>query len=90
MYFYDNKRHLVCIPYSKENLHLMAKDLGIKRHWFHSGKSPHYDIPKRKMGDISSRCVLASPRQILAIIHLSEDSDFEELIKKKILDSNNL
>ena len=35
MYVTDGKRHLVCIPYSTENLHAMATDLGIGRHWFH-------------------------------------------------------
>ena len=28
-YYCDLHRHLVCLPYSKENLHKMAKDLGI-------------------------------------------------------------
>lgn len=32
MYVTDGKRHLVCIPYSVENLHQMAADLGIGRH----------------------------------------------------------
>lgn len=47
MEFYcDNKRHLICKPYSIENLHLMAKQLNIKRCWFHKN---HYDIPKKKI-----------------------------------------
>lgn len=40
-------RHLVCVPYSVENLHAMADALGIKRCWFHADASyPHYDIPE--------------------------------------------
>ena len=39
----DDKRHLVCIPYSVQNLHRMAEDLGIRKCWFHKN---HYDIPK--------------------------------------------
>lgn len=62
-YFYDGMRHLVCVPYSVENLHLMARDLGIKRHWFHRD---HYDLPKRF--DPTGRCELVSPRQIIGII----------------------
>lgn len=62
-------RHLICVPYSIENLHRMAEDLGIKRCWFHSGASyPHYDIPKRRIAEITAKCELVSARHILAII----------------------
>lgn len=66
-YFCDNQRHLVCIPYSIENLHSMAKSLNIKRCWFHNGKYPHYDIPKRRIIEIVSKCTLVSPREIIKI-----------------------
>jgi len=66
MYFYcDNKRHLVCFPYSKENLHLMAKKLKIKRFWFHKN---HYDIPKRRINEITPKCILVNSRTIVKII----------------------
>lgn len=29
-YYSDNQRHLVCLPYSVENLHIMAESLNIK------------------------------------------------------------
>lgn len=62
----DVKRHLVCWPYSKENLHLMAQHLDLKRHWFHSH---HYDIPQRRILELVNRCSLAmSPRMIVKII----------------------
>jgi len=48
-------RHLVCVPYSVSNLHKMAKELGIKRCWFHNGRYPHYDIPKRRIEEILAR-----------------------------------
>jgi len=69
MTFYcDDARHLVCVPYSIENLHAMAAELGIKRHWFHAGaKYPHYDIPKLRINEIRSRCTVVSSREILAI-----------------------
>ena len=61
-------RHLVCVPYSVENLHAMADDLGIKRCWYHSGAShAHYDVPKRRMATIGLRASLVTPREILAI-----------------------
>ena len=64
-YYCDEKRHLVCVPYSKENLHKMAEELGIKKCWFHKN---HYDIPKRRIAEIQSRCEIVSPKEILGII----------------------
>jgi len=70
-YYCDNKRHLVCIPYSVENLHEMAKDLGLNRRvWFHKSKTKlhHYDIPKRRIKEITDKCNEISTREILQII----------------------
>lgn len=66
-YYSDDARHLVCAPYSIENLHAMAADLGIARCWFHAGKPPHYDIPKRRVEEIRARTVQVSRREILTI-----------------------
>jgi hypothetical protein len=52
-YYCDDMRHLVCVPYSIENLHKMADDLNIKRCWFHKD---HYDIPKRRVDEIHEKC----------------------------------
>lgn len=70
MIFYaDEMRHLVCVPYSIENLHKMAEQLGIKRCWFHRGsRYPHYDIPKRRIAEIHAKCQVVDPRVILQII----------------------
>jgi hypothetical protein len=68
-YFCDNSRHLVCTPFSVENLHQMAQDLGIKRCWFHSGKNPHYDIPKRRIDEITQKCTVVSTKEIWKIIN---------------------
>lgn len=70
MYVTDGKRHLVCIPYSTENLHSMAADLGIGRHWFHKN---HYDIPKKRMDEITSKCILVSSKDIVKIIRGTYD-----------------
>jgi hypothetical protein len=47
----------------------MAMDLNIKRCWFHAGKNPHYDIPKKRIEEITSKCQTVSTRQIISIIH---------------------
>lgn len=68
-YFCDDARHLICVPYTVENLHLMAEDLGILRAWFHGGASyPHYDIPKRRIKEITSSCTVVTTRVILEIV----------------------
>jgi len=64
-FYCDDKRHLVCKPYSIENLHLMADELNIKRCWFHKD---HYDIPKKRIREIQNRCLKVSSIQILKII----------------------
>jgi hypothetical protein len=63
--YVDEKRHLVCVPYSKENLHAMAEMLGIKRCWFHKD---HYDVPKTKLDEMLWRCNIVSSREIVKII----------------------
>lgn len=69
VYLCDNKRHLVCKPYSVENLHRMASDLGIKQCWYHGGKKPHYDIPVTRQAEITARCTVVAPREILQTIN---------------------
>ena len=64
-YYCDNDRHLVCKPYSKENLDRMAEDLGIKKCWFHKH---HYDIPKKKIDEIKEKCKIVSTKEIVKII----------------------
>lgn len=64
-FYCDSKRHLVCIPYSEENLHKMAAELNINKCWFHKD---HYDIPKRRIQEIQSKCLQVSSREIVQII----------------------
>lgn len=68
VYLTDGKRHLVCVPFSVENLHAMGRDLGIDRAWYHPGRYPHYDVPKKRQVEIESRCEIVSARDILKII----------------------
>lgn len=63
-YICDKARHLVCIPYSIENLHKMAGDLGIKKCWFHKN---HYDIPKLRIAEITAKCRVVSSKDIVRI-----------------------
>lgn len=52
----------------------MAKDLKIKKCWFHGGKFPHYDIPKKMLKEVEKnpKCVKVSSRTILKIIKMSK------------------
>jgi len=74
IYYCDNNRHLVCVPYSMKNLHEMAKQLGIKRCWYHSGNHPHYDIPKLQVKRIQSLCTVVTSKEILSICNAANKS----------------
>lgn len=79
-YLCDTRRHLICVPFSIENLHRMADDLGIKRGWFDAGwrrvggrmikdlSHPHYDIPKRRIKEITAKCTVIPTRVLLDVI----------------------
>jgi len=68
-FYCDDARHLVCVPYTVENLHEMARQLSIKDCWFHRGaKYAHYDIPKRRIAEIQAKCEVVSSKTILAIV----------------------
>jgi Protein of unknown function (DUF4031) len=63
---YDDQRHLIAVPYTVENLHKAAQQLGIKRCWFHKD---HYDIPKRMVARMSETVAeKVSPREIVKIV----------------------
>lgn len=66
-YICDKYRHLICVPYSIENLHIMAEELDLKRCWFHKN---HYDIPKRRDRrlEIEAQCRKVNSRTIVDII----------------------
>lgn len=67
-YLRDNMRHLICEPYSIDGLHAMARDLGLKRCWYHAGRHPHYDIPLCRAADIAERSELVSAKVIFSTI----------------------
>lgn len=68
IYLCDENRHLICLPYSVENLHRMAIDLNINKCWFHSDKFKHYDIPKKRIDEIKKKCIVISSKTIVKII----------------------
>lgn len=76
-FFCDTQRHLVCVPYSIENLHAMAVQLDIKRCWYHPGNYPHYDIPKKRIAEIQAKCEVVSPQEILKIIKEAQSENRE-------------
>jgi hypothetical protein len=61
----DGARHLICLPYSVENLHEMARRLDIKRCWFHKD---HYDIPKLRIAEIEAKCRMVTSKEIVRIV----------------------
>lgn len=47
----------------------MAENLNIKRCWYHGGKNPHYDIPKKRIKEIQDKCQIVSTKEIWIIIN---------------------
>lgn len=43
----------------------MGEILGIKKCWFHK---THYDIPKKRIDEITKKCEVVSTKQIIEII----------------------
>ena len=70
-YYCDESRHIVCIPYTTENLHKMAVDLQIDKCWFHKN---HYDMPKKRIEEITTKCILVNSREIIKIIKGEADN----------------
>lgn len=67
-FFYDSQRHLVCKPYSVDNLHCMAAILRINNCWYHNAKHKHYDIPKKMFENFwLYPAKKVSPKEILKI-----------------------
>lgn len=49
----------------------MARDLNISQAWFHRGKTGklmHYDIPKKRIAEITAKCEVVSSQEIVKII----------------------
>jgi len=76
IYICDNFRHLVCYPYTRENLHKMADDLGINRCWYRRKGQiydhPHYDIPKGMIEEVMKKSILVSKRVLADFVHRGE------------------
>ena len=65
----DSSRHLISYPYTLENLHRVARELGLRRHWFHAHVDhPHYDIPLSRRAEIEGQCIKVHGRDLLQII----------------------
>lgn len=82
-FFCDKNRHLICLPYTVDNLHVMADIFQIKRCWFHKHPYPHYDIPKKRINEFLNRenVDVISSKNIIRIIR-NEYDKFEKTAKE--------
>ena len=83
IYLCDRMRHLICVPYSVDNLHRMAEHLNIKRCWF---DRDHYDIPKCRIEEIQAKCEIVLPKVIAQIVRGDEENSLkaQDFFKSKI------
>jgi len=72
MRFVTDKKHLICVPYSIENLHKTAEEFKIDVCWF---KKNHYFIggyPEETIEEIAKKCKIVSQANIVEIIQSPE------------------
>lgn len=46
----------------------MAQNLQINKCWYHKGKFPHYDIPKKRIEEITNKCKIITSQELVTII----------------------
>lgn len=68
--------HLVCLPYSIELLHEMARILNISRRYF---DRDHYDVPIARVPEIMGRCTIVPTREIVRIARAKKRTNQLEL-----------
>lgn len=72
--YITDKIHLICLPYTVENLHEMAKRLKIRKHFFHNTvNKPHYDLPVTRRKHLLEEEIhkIASSKELVNIINNS-------------------
>ena len=68
VYYCDSARHLICLPYSKENLLLTLDNLNINKCWLHFNPYLHIDIPKKRLTEMMDKCIVVSSKEIVRMI----------------------
>ena len=72
-------RMIMChmIATDRDELHEMAKKIGIRRAWFQSkGKYPHYDICKSKRAEaVALGAIEVSSRELVVIAKLVKENE---------------
>lgn len=63
----DGRRHLICLPYSVQNLHYMGAQLSLGKHWYHASRG-HYDIPVTRRNELEKLCLKVPPKTIARVI----------------------
>lgn len=58
----------------------MATELGINPLWHHKD---HYDIPINKIEEVSKRCIIVSPKEIVKIIKDSNNGKFRKAYRNR-------
>lgn len=53
LYLTDGRKNIICLPYSIENLHQMAKELGMNEKYFNKD---HYVVPDHMVDEIEDKC----------------------------------
>ena len=68
IYCLDDDLHLICMPYSDENIRMMAEHLKLVRNWLVSGRHKYYEVPLHEAQRIASQTLRVSHGQLISVI----------------------
>ena len=82
MILIDAKGHMVSTT-SEHELHLFARQIGLKREWYQGGKHPHYDLTtaQKRRQAIGNGARKVSSRELIRKAWWQAD-DFLERVKE--------
>lgn len=67
-YLCDEAGHLICTPYTTENLHVAARHLTLGPLFYKTEPYPHYAVPWMRIEDVRAKCDAVEEAAILAIV----------------------
>lgn len=66
VYLTDGRKNIICLPYTEENLHEMAKELEIPERYFNKNR---YTIPDTLRDNIEDKCSFVSSQTLFRTIY---------------------
>lgn len=66
LFLTDGNKNVICVPYSEDNLHKMAKKLGISNRFF---RKTHYVIPDAIRDNVEEYCEKVTSKTLFRTLY---------------------